>query len=205
MVQKQGKRGRPREYDPQIALRRATDAFWDGGFAGTSLDDLSARMGMNRPSLYAAFGDKEALFLKTLEGYIAARRAFVQAAFRSGDPLSAALRKMYRGMIDLFLGGDRGPRGCYLVGTAVTEALGNPRVRKLLAEAQQELEQMFRAAFSAAKARGELGARADPRALAAVASAIVNALGMHARGGETRARLRAVAGAAAELICPSGR
>ena len=70
MVQKEETRlGRPREYDPEVALQRATDAFWDAGFSGTSLDDLSARTGMNRPSLYAAFGDKQALYLKTLESY----------------------------------------------------------------------------------------------------------------------------------------
>src|SRR5215467_10510913 len=76
MVKKEEERrlGRPRSYDPEVALQRATAAFWDGGFSGTSLDDLSERTGMNRPSLYAAFGDKEALYLKTLESYLAARR-----------------------------------------------------------------------------------------------------------------------------------
>src|SRR5262249_49612858 len=62
-------RGRPRAFDPQTALQRAREAFWDRGFAGTSLDDLSERTGMNRPSLYAAFGDKQELYLETLRGY----------------------------------------------------------------------------------------------------------------------------------------
>src|SRR2546423_14715860 len=75
MVQKRSKeperklRGRPRAYDPQVALARAAEVFWKAGYAGTSLDDLVAATGMNRPSLYAAFGDKRALYLKTLEHY----------------------------------------------------------------------------------------------------------------------------------------
>ena len=63
------RRGRPRAYDPQAALARAAETFWKAGYAGTSLDDLVAATGMNRPSLYAAFGDKRDLYLKTLEHY----------------------------------------------------------------------------------------------------------------------------------------
>src|SRR5215472_16931180 len=62
-------RGRPRAYDPEEALAQARDAFWDGGYTGTSLDDLSDATGMNRPSLYGAFGDKRALYLETLDRY----------------------------------------------------------------------------------------------------------------------------------------
>ena len=63
------RRGRPRAYDPQTALQRATDRFWKSGYSGTSLDELSAETGMNRPSLYAAFGDKHTLYLKALASY----------------------------------------------------------------------------------------------------------------------------------------
>ena len=74
MVQKSGgtaprQRGRPREYDPDDALRRALEVFWKTGYSGTSLDAIAAATGMNRPSLYAAFGDKHALYLKALAHY----------------------------------------------------------------------------------------------------------------------------------------
>src|ERR1700683_5871232 len=82
MVQKKAKqpgvprrRGRPREYDPEQALAKAAESFWKGGYAGTSLDDLVAATGMNRPSLYAAFGDKRDLYVKTLERYQQQSRA----------------------------------------------------------------------------------------------------------------------------------
>jgi len=201
MVQKEEARlGRPREYDPELALQRATDAFWDGGFSGTSLDDLSAQMGMNRPSLYAAFGDKEALYLKTLENYHAGRRAQIASALGGGRPLSVALRAIYERIIERFLDGKHGARGCYLVGTAVTEAVENPAVRKILYESVQDLDEAFRSAFSAAKARGELGKRADPRALAALASAVVHTLALRARSGQPRAALQAVADSAVSLM-----
>src|SRR6266446_153473 len=143
-------RGRPREYDPEVALQQAMDAFWDTGFSGTSLDDLSTRTGMNRPSLYAAFGDKQALYLKTLEAYLADRRKAVAAALAAGRPLRETLREIYETVLDRFLEGDRGARGCYLVGTAATEAVDNPEVREALARSLRELDGGFREAFSRA-------------------------------------------------------
>src|SRR5256885_16886102 len=63
------RRGRPRAYEPEVALARALDVFWKEGFAATSLDDLSAATGVNRPSLYGAFGDKRELYIKSYESY----------------------------------------------------------------------------------------------------------------------------------------
>jgi len=201
MVQKEERRlGRPRSYDPEVALQRAMDAFWDGGFSGTSLDDLSDRTGMNRPSLYAAFGDKQALYLKTLESYLAARRAGIAAALSGERPLREALRDTFERMIDRFLDGERGARGCYLIGTAVTEAVPNPKVRETLTKSLGELDDAFRTAFAAAQARGELDRKADPQALAVVASAVVHTLALRARSGQPRAVLQALADAAVALI-----
>src|SRR5260370_36831010 len=178
MVQKSEtpRRGRPRAYDPGVALQRATEAFWDGGFSGTSLDDLSARTEMNRPSLYAACGDKQALYLKTLDSYHAGRRAQLAAAFAAGRPLRDTLRAIYARMIDAFLEGDDGARGCYLVGTAATEAVGNPEVRGRLAGFLREFHELLRAALAAAQGRGECGPAAHPTAVASTPSAAGHAL-----------------------------
>ena len=203
MVQKEEERhlGRPRAYDPEVALQRAMEAFWDGGFSGTSLDDLSTRTGMNRPSLYAAFGDKQALYLKTLKEYVVSRRAMIATALGRGDrPLRDALRQIYERMIDNFSAGERGARGCYLVGTAATEAVQSPEVREMLAKSLGELDETFRSAFAAARARGELDRKADPQALAVLASAVVHTLAFRARSGQPRAVLRAVADSAVTLI-----
>ena len=196
--------GRPRAYDPEVALQRATDAFWDAGYSGTSLDDLSARMDMNRPSLYAAFGDKQALYLKTLDTYRARRRADLATALGAGRPLRVAVRRLYHIMVDRFLDGERGARGCYLVGTAATEAVENPEVRAILVASVRELDEGFRAAFSAAQARGELGKLANPRALAIFATAVVHTLALRARAGQPRAALREVADSAVKLMFSGG-
>jgi len=202
MVQKEEARrlGRPRTYDPEVALQRAMDAFWDAGYSGTSLDDLSERTGMNRPSLYAAFGDKQALYLRTLEEYVAARRAMMATALSGDRPLRDALRQAYGHMIDRFSAGESGARGCYLIGTAVTEAVQNPRVRQSLAKSLGEMDEALRTAFVAAQERGELERKADPQALAVVASAVVYALALRARSGQPRAVLQALADAAVGLI-----
>src|SRR6516162_5537030 len=112
MVQKERKRrGRPPAYVPEVALARATKAFWESGFAGTSLDDLAAATGMNRPSLYGAFGDKHALYLRALEGYRAMARAAMQRALPQDGPLKAALGELYQAAISLYLSGEQGARG----------------------------------------------------------------------------------------------
>jgi AcrR family transcriptional regulator len=202
MVQKGEKRprGRPREYDPLVALQRAKDAFWNAGFAGTSLDELSESTGMNRPSLYAAFGDKQALYLKTLEDYAENRRKLIEQIFSPGRPVREAMRAFTRGMVEFFLTGEHGARGCYLVGSAATDAVGNPAVREILAASMRDLDQGFRDAFARAKEDGELGPDADPAALAVVAASLVHTLALRARAGQSRATLLRVADATLDLI-----
>src|SRR5918998_3517283 len=106
-------RGRPREYDPEEALNRATEAFWRGGFAATSLDDLSAATGMNRPSLYGAFGDKRALFIKSYRRYRDDARVAMGDIFRDELPIRQRLGRIYAVALDIYLSGEAGPRGCF--------------------------------------------------------------------------------------------
>src|ERR1044072_8920960 len=126
------KRGRPRAYDHDTALARAAATFWKAGYAGTSLDDLSEATGMNRPSLYAAFGDKRDLYLKTLDYYRDESRALARAALADDPPLKVFLKRFYDKALDLYFGD--GPRGCYTVGTAATVAAVDEDVRKFLAD-----------------------------------------------------------------------
>src|SRR5436853_4147880 len=99
------RRGRPRAYQPEIALGRALDLFRKDGFAATSLDDLSAATGMNRPSLYGAFGDKRELYIKSYRRYREDARAAMQDIFRSEQPLRERLARVYAGALDIYLSG----------------------------------------------------------------------------------------------------
>src|SRR5579862_6643494 len=89
------RRGRPRAYDPDAALARAMETFWKSGYAGTTLDDLSAATGMNRPSLYAAFGDKRALYFKALRSYWRISAAEMRDVFAAERPLGESLTDFY--------------------------------------------------------------------------------------------------------------
>jgi AcrR family transcriptional regulator len=199
------KRGRPRAYEPDAALNQARAAFWDSGYSGTSLDALSAATGMNRPSLYGAFGDKRALYLKTLEAYRALGRAAIDAALGGAHPLAEALRRVYRTALDIYLSGERGARGCFLIGTAATEAIADTEIRAIYAAGLHELDAAFAARFRRAQAAGELAAAVDPDEHARLASAVLHTLSIRARAGETREALEQTAEAAIALLCAGGK
>jgi TetR/AcrR family transcriptional regulator, copper-responsive repressor len=203
MVQKQTPkpRGRPRAYDPDVALAQVIDTFWDSGYAGTSLDDLSAATGMNRPSLYGAFGDKRALYLKALERYRARSRAGLKEALALDQPLRQALGRVYAAALSIYLSGEEAPRGCFMIGTAAVEAVGNPEVRAFLGESVRSLDEAFEARIRFARDHGELKPEADPAALAKLATAVLHTLAIRSRAGEPRAALEAAVEAGVNLIC----
>src|ERR1700710_2231908 len=126
------RRGRPRAYPPEIALAKALDLFRKDGFAATSLDALSAATGMNRPSLYGAFGDKRALYLTTLERYIAFGLAAMRDALDANLPLRDGLTQLYERSLSIYFDNEGAARGCFLIGTAATEAPNEPEVRARL-------------------------------------------------------------------------
>ncbi len=193
------RRGRPRAYDPQVALARAAETFWRAGYAGTSLDDLVAATGMNRPSLYAAFGDKRDLYLKTLEHYREEGRALARHALAGEPTLRVFLKRFYDKALALYLRG--GPRGCYSIGTAATVAAVDEGVRAFLAESMRSTDAFLKSRIEKAKARGEIARDADPAALAYLASATLHTLAIRSRAGLPRKELDALARAAIEVIC----
>ena len=207
MVQNENprRRGRPRAYDPETALAQVTTAFWRTGYSGTSLDDLSAATGMNRPSLYGAFGDKRALYLATLDRYVASGRRAMDEALDYERPLPDGLRRFYDRALSLYFPPNAAARGCFLIGTAATEAVVDPEVRARLGGGLREFDRAFEARFRHARSRGELPATVDPAALAKVASAVLHTLALRSRAGDSRGSLRATVAAAVRLMCPPGR
>ena len=195
------RRGRPRAYDPDEALERATEAFWRQGYAGTSLDSLSTATRMNRPSLYGAFGDKHALYAAALERYIAEGRSQMEAALDQAIPLREALMRVYDGALAMYFPTKSGARGCFLIGTAVTESMVDADVRERLGRGLREFDRLFEQRLRFAQTQGDLPASADPVALAGVASAILHSLAMRSRAGDSRAALRALAETGVALIC----
>ena len=207
MVQKEKdgpkKRGRPRAYDPAAAVARAAETFWKAGYAGTSLDDLSEATGMNRPSLYAAFGDKRDLYLKTLEYYRGESRALARAALADDPVLRVFLKRFYDKALELYLEG--GPRGCYSIGTAATVAAVDDGVRAFLAESMRITDSFLKHQIEKAGESGEIAADADAAALAYLASATLHTLAVRSRAGLPRKELDALVDAAIGVICGKPR
>src|SRR6202158_487769 len=194
------RRGRPRAYQPEIALGKALDLFRKDGFAATSLDDLSAATGMNRPSLYGAFGDKRELYLKSYARYRADARAAMLDIFRDELPIRERLGRIYAVALDIYLSGDAGPRGCFTVMTAASEAISDPEIRAMVLEGFSELDRAFAACFRLAKEKGELPASTDPVVLAQLASATIHTLSLRARAQVPRKEVEAIVKGAIDLM-----
>ncbi len=205
MVQKpKAKRGRPRAYVPEDALSRVMDVFWDNGFAATSLDDLSAATGMNRPSLYAAFGDKRTLYRKALDAYRALSRIQMKDALAPERPLREALARFYEIAIAIYSSaGEKGARGCFAIGTALTEAVTDSEIRAELAQSLHRLDNTLEARIRLGQQRGDIDADANPAQLGQIASAMLYLLAIQARVGETRKALRSTMDAALDTIFAS--
>lgn len=196
-------RGRPRAYDPAQALAAAADAFWKNGYDGTSLDVLAAATGMNRPSLYAAFGDKQELYLKTLQRYREEGRATALRLLEDDPTLRVYLTRFYTWALDLYLEG--GPRGCYTIGTAATQAVVDPAVRTFLADSIRGTDKFLARLIGQARDRGEIAPTSDPVVLAQLASATLHTLAVRARAGLARKELDALAAATIDTICRPSR
>jgi AcrR family transcriptional regulator len=195
------RRGRPRAYEPEVALARALDVFWKEGFAATSLDDLSAATGMNRPSLYGAFGDKRELYIKSYESYRDRARQRMGETFAIDLPLREMLQRIYGIALDMYLSGKDGPRGCFTVMTATSEAVFDPSIRAMVISGLVETDRFFARIFKRAQERGELAASADPQVLALLASATLHTIAVRARAQVARAELEAIVNGALDVMC----
>ena len=195
------RRGRPRAYEPEVALARALDVFWKEGFAATSLDDLSAATGMNRPSLYGAFGDKRELYIKSYESYRDRARVRMGEAYAVDLPLREMLQQIYAIALDMYLSGKDGPRGCFTVMTATSEAVFDPRIRELVVTGLDETDRYFTRILKRAQERGEIAAAADCQALAKMVTATIHTVAIRARAKVPRPELDAIIKGALDVIC----
>ena len=195
------RRGRPRAYEPDVALGKALDQFREDGFAATSLDDLSAATGMNRPSLYGAFGDKRELYIKSYQRYRDDARAAMRDVFRQELPIRKRLERIYAIALDIYLSGESGPRGCFTVMTAASEAVTDPEIRAMVLDGFSELDKAFASCFRLAKERGELAESVDSRVLAQLASATIHTLAIRSRARVPRKELEAIFMGAIDLMC----
>lgn len=201
---KQRPRGRPRAYDPDAALAAARDVFWSAGYSGTSLDGLAEATGMNRPSLYAAFGNKQSLYLRALQSVAELMEREMAAALDAPGSLQEALRRFYAGALALYLSGEASPRGCLVICTATVEAHTDAEIRRQLAGTLRHIDEALVARFVRAVEEGELSAAADPDSRGRLAAATLHSLAVRARAGQSRASLRRYLDGAVSLLTAPG-
>ena len=179
---------RPRSFDPDKALDLARDVFWQNGFHGTSLDDITAATGLAKPSLYAAFGDKNALFLTILERYHARIVAKAEQIINDGPSAREAIGRWLIGFVP-FCSGVKGKRGCLSVNTSGDGASMQKEVRKQVEAFNRRLEELLRARLRAD--RGQFSDGFDPDAVAHTIMAVYTGLMVLAKDAPDAARVRA--------------
>jgi AcrR family transcriptional regulator len=189
------KRGRPRAFATDVVLDRATDTFLHFGYAGSSLEALTSAMGLNKPSLYAAFGDKHSLFARVLRERTEALGQRYRAAFERGATLEESLAAMLEEAVEANLG-DK-PQGCLLVGVSTAEALADADVAKyardFFALSDRVLAKWIDAKYAPA---GAISAKT----ISQIINGVIHDMTLRARVGESAAKLRDYARSTAHAL-----
>src|ERR1700674_5537516 len=182
--------GRPRSFDLDEALDRALQVFWRKGYEGASLSDLTKAVGVSRPSLYAAFGDKKALFRKALDRYLTGPAAYTQEALK--EPTArAVVERLLQGAADLNAA-PRNPGGCLMVQGALASGATGDSIRQELVACRAAGEAALRRRFQRAKSERDLPADTDPADSARYLATIIYGMAVQAAGGCSRDKLQHV-------------
>jgi AcrR family transcriptional regulator len=199
-------RGRPRAFDRAQALRRAMTVFWSRGYEGTSIGDLTEVMGINKPSLYAAFGCKEELFLEAIALYDAVEGNAGERALRDGPTARAAVEAMLRENAQAYSASDK-PPGCMVVLSAILGTPENRAVRERLAENRRAGQEALRRRLDRGVAEGDVPPGTDTARLAAFYTTVLEGLSIQARDGASGEALQAIVDCALQawdvLVAPA--
>ncbi len=190
------RRGRPRAFDPDAVLETVLELFWMNGFAATSLDDISDATGVSRPSLAAAFGDKQALYIKAMERYqgqITEQLDDVLTCDGTCTCLRDIIDRYFDVMIAAYTGESEHPLGCAFMCTALNEAPQHDSILEMLRGTIDGFDRRFEAFFILAREKGFLRADADPKIMTQMISGLTSNLLVRARAGAGRDDLQKIA------------
>jgi AcrR family transcriptional regulator len=180
--------GRPREFDRDATLVRARDLFWERGYEGVSMADLTKRVGLASARLYAAFGSKEDLFREGIAHYEAQEGGFADRALEEEPTAARAVERMFREGIELYTR-KQGPRGCMVVSSATNCTEENEQVREWLAEHRRARAASIVRRIQKAVQAGELQAGTDATVLGDLYATALHGISVQARDGVSRRRL----------------
>ncbi len=183
-------RGRPLAFDQDIALDQALHLFWTHGYEGTSMAELTEALGINKPSIYAAFGNKETLFRKALDKYLKGPVAYVSAAMQ--EPTAKKVAAALLNNAVEVMTNPQNPSGCMVVQGALTCGQGAGLIQQELAGYRKHYEAALAKRFEQAKSEGDLPVNADPLALAKYLATLHQGLSVQATSGASREELQTV-------------
>jgi AcrR family transcriptional regulator len=184
--------GRPRAFDREQALNLALDLFWRHGFEGTSTAQLTAAMGIAPPSLYAAFGSKEALFREALAAYGERYGGFLSEAMAAPGPTRAAVKQMLQRAARQFSDVEH-PLGCMVASGELQLSPANAALVVEVSGQRQVAQQAIRSRLEAARKAGELPADTDTATLSAFFAMTIQGMAVQARDGAKPALLKRLA------------
>ncbi len=182
-------RGRPKQYNEDEAIQAAGQVFWSKGFSATSLDDLSAAMEMNRPSIYRAFGGKESIYRKALLQFRQGMEAAFTRTMLSEPDVGKALTTFYGEALTIYTTGTQ-PKGCMVMSTAATAATNHAEIQADLLSIIRDLDKKIADRFEQALKAGQLSATFDISGRAALAQSLLHSLSLRARAGEQQNQLK---------------
>lgn len=183
--------GRPREFDLDQALENALHVFWEKGYEGASMAELTEAMGITKPSLYAAFGNKEELFRKALDRYLDGPAGYTKLALRQSTARAVVEALLY-GEVDAVTDPEC-PAGCLSVNGALTGGVTAESIKQELLARRSDWEDDLRLRLEQAKTDGDLPATADATVLARYLTTMMQGIAVQAVGGTTREDLRKIA------------
>ncbi len=180
-------RGRPREFDPETALSAALQVFWRRGYEGASLTELTEAMGITKPSLYACFGNKEALFRKALDIYERDKLCYTRSALEAPTARGVAERLLHGSLA--IQTGTKDPRGCLGVISMVACTTHADSIKDEVIARRLSSDKALVERFARARDEGDLPDGIDPAALASYLSAVMQGMGVQASAGATHEQL----------------
>lgn len=194
-------RGRPRAFDVAEAVSAAEQTFLRQGYSATTVDDLSDAMGINRPSLYAAFNSKEALYQRAVQVYAERMRGLFAEALEEST-FSLALRRLYATALDAYVSDDGEAVGCMVACTAVTESILNLQLKVQTKSIMDEIDLLVARRIDRAIADGQLPESVDARAMSRLAVGVLHTLAIRSRAGTSRRILDQIAADSVALLTP---
>lgn len=188
-------RGRPREFDTQQALERAMMLFWEKGYQATSLDELTAAMGITRPSLYAAFGDKEKLFVQAVEFYQQRFSQRIGSALSEDIDTKSAISLMLQRTLEIHTNPAL-PRGCFIVNSTLECCTWSDFLQRKFAEHYALSEAAIYERLRQGQMKGDVPADVDIRSLAQFYNGVSQGIAVLAKAQNDPVAIRNIANTA---------